>query len=78
MQTASGGAALGTFLDFFRTTGPLIYTSAEDVVNEVTLNTYLLSRICGSSEMEDMIQGGAAARLPIDPSLRLVNRGEWK
>lgn len=62
MQTASGGAALSTFLDFFRTTGPLIYTSAEDVVNELTLNTYLLSRIMGSSEMEDMVQGGESIR----------------
>jgi len=44
-----------------------------DIVGKQVLHSILLD-----SPSQDMIQGGAAARSPIDPSLRLVNRGEWK
>jgi hypothetical protein len=61
-MVASGGAALSQFIDFFRTTGPLILTRAEDVVNEATLRTYVLSQILGSSDMFEMLQGGETIR----------------
>ena len=61
-MAASGGTALSNFIDFFRTTGPLILTRPEDVVNEATLRTYFLSEILRSSEMEEMIQGGETIR----------------
>ena len=58
----AGGSSLAAFIDFFRTTGPLIFTRVDDVVNEATLRTYILSRILGSSDMLEMVQGGESIR----------------
>ncbi len=61
-MAAAGGSSLSQFVDFFRSTGPLILSTPEDVVNEAQLRTYVLSRIMGSSDMFEMVQGGETIR----------------
>jgi hypothetical protein len=56
------GTPLASFLDFFRTTGPLIFTGPEKVINEAQNRTYILSRMMGGDSMLDMVQGGETIR----------------
>jgi hypothetical protein len=56
------GTPLASFLDFFRTTGPLIFTGPEQVINEAQHRTSILSRIMGGANMMDMVQGGETIR----------------
>lgn len=56
------GTPLDQFTDFFLTTGPLILTDPSRVINEAQRRTYVTSRIMGTDNMTDMVQGGETIR----------------
>jgi len=52
------GSPLETFNDFVATTGPRYLTSAQAVINDAVLNTYIMSRFLRGRSMDKVIQGG--------------------
>lgn len=53
------GNPLPGFTDFWKSTGPSIFSGPDEILNELTLNTYSLGPFLAGREMGDMLQGGS-------------------
>ncbi len=53
---------LSAFTTFMASTGPAFLTGPEKVINEVQLNTYILSRLLKGRGMAELVQGGTDIR----------------
>lgn len=56
------GSPLEVFTDFVNSTGPAILTGPEQIVNDVTRQTWTISRFMRGKSMNEMIQGGETIR----------------
>lgn len=56
------GSALSLFGDILASTGSAIYSGADELVNAVSKNTYLLKRFTMGRDMSEVIQGGKSIK----------------
>ena len=56
------GTPLEVFDDFMLSTGPAIFSGPEELINEATKNTYILSRFLRGKDMSAVVQGGSKIR----------------